>query len=177
MPRLIGRLAVATALGVAAFGCTPALDWRELRPDGSQALVMFPCKPASHARRVALAGSTIEMSMYACTAGDTVYALSFADVVEPARVGAALGEMATAVRTNVQSPSAAASEPVKVPGMTPHPQAAQWRLAGRLPDGRAVHERAALFSQGTRVYQATMLGARLDGDAQDSFFGSLRVGP
>jgi hypothetical protein len=61
--------------------------------------------------------------------------------------------------------------------MTPHPQSAQWRLSGRLPDGRAVQERVVVFSHGTRVYQATMLGAALDAEAQDTFFGALRVGP
>jgi hypothetical protein len=55
-----------------AAGCTPALNWRELRPEGSQAQLMLPCKPASHARRAAIAGETLEMSMFACTAGETV---------------------------------------------------------------------------------------------------------
>lgn len=172
-------IALAVLLGASLAGlaaCTPALDWRESRPEGSQAQLMFPCKPASHVRRLTLAGGTTEMSMVACSAGDTVYALSFADVKEPERVGAALDELARAVNSNVQSPSAAASEPVRIAGMTPHPQSAQWRLAGRLPDGRAVQERAALFSHGTRVYQATMLGAKLDKEAQENFFGSLRVG-
>jgi hypothetical protein len=138
---------------------------------------MFPCKPASHARRVAIAGESLEMSMFACSAGETVYALSFADVKDPSRVGAALDELARAAQVNLQSPGGAASEPINVAGMTPHSQSAQWRLAGRLPDGRAVQQRVALFSHGTRVYQATMLGAALDTEAQEAFFGALRVGP
>ncbi len=138
---------------------------------------MFPCKPTSHARRVVLADESLEMSMFACSAGETVYALSFADVKDPARVGAALDELARAAQVNLQSLGGAASEPLKVAGMTAHPQSAQWRLAGRLPDGRAVQQRVALFSHGTRVYQATMLGAALDPEAQEAFFGALRVGP
>ena len=138
---------------------------------------MFPCKPASHARRVAIAGQSLEMSMLACSADETVYALSFADVAEPARVGAALDELGRAAKSNLQADSDAAAQPVSVTGMTPHPQSAQWRLSGRLPDGRAVQERVLLFSHGTRVYQATMLGARLDAEAQETFFGALRVGP
>lgn len=138
---------------------------------------MFPCKPASHARRVAIAGETVEMSMFACSAGETVYALSFADLKDPARVGPALDELARAAQSNLQSVDGAASDPAKVAGMTPHPQSAQWRLAGRLPDGRAVQERVVLFSHGTRVYQATMLGSKLNDEAQDTFFSALRVGP
>jgi hypothetical protein len=165
---------IALALGLTA--CTPTLNWRELRPEGSQARLMLPCKPASHARRVALAGQTVEMSMFACSAGETVFALSFADIKDPSLVGAALDELARAVQSNLESPSAAASEPVKVAGMTPQPRAVQLRLAGRLPDGRLVQERTAVFSYGTHVYQATMLGTELDGQAQDTFFGALRVG-
>jgi hypothetical protein len=164
-------------LGLALSACTPTLDWRELRPEGSQARLMFPCKPASHARRVAIAGETVEMSIFACSAGETVYALSFADVKDPARVSSALDELGRAAQANLQSSTAAVSQAAKVVGMTPHPHSVQWRLAGRLPDGRDVQERVVLFSHGTRVYQATMLGAKLDAEAEDSFFGALRVGP
>jgi hypothetical protein len=166
------------ALGAAVLAaCTPTFNWRELRPDGSQAQLMFPCRPASQVRGVVLAGGRVEMTMFACTAGDTVFALSFADVKEPARVAAALDELAVAVRSHVQPSSVPASQPAAVPGMTPMAQAVQWRLAGRLPDGREMQERAALFSRGTQVYQATMLGAKLDAQAQEVFFGALKVGP
>jgi hypothetical protein len=172
-----GRLALLLALSSALGACSPTLDWREARPEGSQARLMFPCRPASHARRVALTGTTVEMTMVACTAGDTVFALTFADLGDPTRVGPALDELGRSLQAALRPAQGAASQPVSVAGMTPHPQAAQWRLAGRLPDGRTVQERAALFSYGTRVYQATMLGARLDAEAQDTFFGALRVGP
>ncbi len=138
---------------------------------------MFPCKPASHARRVAIAGQTLEMSMWACSADEQVYALSFADMKDPARVGAALEELGRAAQSNLQSEGGAERQPAAVPGMTPHPQSAQWRLSGRLPDGRKVQQLVLLFSHGTQVYQATMLGARLDAEAQETFFGGLRVGP
>jgi hypothetical protein len=164
-------------LALALAACTPALNWREVRPEGSQVRSMFPCKPASHARRVLVAGETLEMSMLACSADETVYALSSADVNDPARVGAALDELGRAAQANLQSADKAPAQPVAVTGMTPHPQSAQWRLSGRLPDGRVVQERVLLFSHGTRVYQAAMLGARLDAEAQETFFGALRVGP
>lgn len=171
------RYAPAVVLGWGLSACAPALDWREARPIGSQAQMMFPCRPASHARAVALAGTTVQMTLHACSAGDTVFALSFVDMKDPALVGAALDELAHALRSHLRAADAAASQAVTIPGMTPHPRAAQWRLAGELPDGRAVQERAALFSHGTVVYQATMLGPRLDAQAQDMFFGALRVGP
>jgi hypothetical protein len=169
--------AMAVAVAAALAGCAPALNWREARPSGSQAQLMFPCRPASHARAVALAGRTVEMTMFACTAGDAVFALSFADMQDPALVGPALDELGASLRAHLKPLQPAVSEALAVPGMTPHPRAVQWRQAGALPDGRTVEERAALFSHGAVVYQATMLGARLDVHAQETFFGSVKVGP
>jgi hypothetical protein len=170
------RAGAIAAVAATLAGCSPAFDWRESRPAGSQAQLMFPCRPASHARAVKLAGRTVEMTMFACSAGDTVFALSFADTQDPALVGPALDELGVALRSHVKPSQPAASQPLAVSGMTPHPKAAQWRQAGALPDGRAVEERAAVFSHGAVVYQATMLGARLDEQAQETFFGSLKVG-
>lgn len=171
--RRLTRLAVA--FGLAA--CTPALDWRELRPSGSTAIAMFPCKAASHAREVKLAGAMVSMSMFACSAGDTTYALAFADMKDPSLVSQALDELAQAARSHLHATANAASQPLSVPGMTPNARAAQWRMQGRLPDGRPVHERVALFARGTQIHQATMLGAELDAEAQEVFFGALRMNP
>lgn len=168
-------LAAAAMLG-AATACAPALDWREVRPAGSQAVAAFPCKPASHARQVMLAGATVEMTMVACSVREVTYALVFADLQDPTRVGTAIDELARAMQSNLQGASPAASQVLVVPGMTPNARAALWQVAGRLPDGRAVTERAALFAYGTRVFQATMLGERLDAQVQEIFFGALRVG-
>ena len=172
---LVSRLAASLA-ACSAIACTPTLDWRELRPDGSGAHLMFPCRPASHARQVTLAGARVEMSMYACSAGQATYALAFADMADPARVTPALEELAQAARTHLQPTAQASSAPVRVQGMTPNDQAARWQIAGRLPDGRTLQEQAAFFAYGTRVYQATVIGERLDTGALETFFGALRVG-
>lgn len=164
-------------MAVLAAACSPTLDWREVRPAGSTAVALFPCKPASHARRVPLGGPTVEMTLYACSAADATYAVAFADVADPARVGPALDELARAAQAHLGPGASAASTAASVPGMTPHPRAARWQLQGRLPDGRAVGEQVALFSHGTFVYQATVVGERLDAQALDVFFGSLRVKP
>jgi hypothetical protein len=157
-------------------GCTPALDWREARPQGGDVRMLFPCRPASHARDVRLAGEQALMSMYSCSAEGTVYAVSFADVKDPARVDAAIDELAIAVQSHFRPIESAASQPAVVRGMTPHPAASIWRLVGRLPDGRTMQERTVLFRHGTRVYQLTMLGTSLDAQAQETFFDAVQVG-
>jgi hypothetical protein len=88
----------------------------------------------------------------------------------------ALAELARSARANLRASDSAASSAVSVPGMTPNAQAAQWRIDGRLPDGRQVQEQVALFAHGTRVHQATMMGSRIDTEARDTFFSGLAVG-
>jgi hypothetical protein len=167
-------LALAAVAGMAA--CSPTLDWREVRPDSSRALALFPCKPVRQSRRVPLAGAAVEMGLVACSAGGTTYALAFADTEDPSRVTPALDELSRAVTTHLQVAGTPASSTLVVRGMSPSPSAQSWRLVGRLPDGREVEEQAALFAYGTRVYQVTAMGARLDNDAMETFFGALRVG-
>jgi hypothetical protein len=51
------------------------------------------------------------------------------------------------------------------------------QFQGRMPDGRAVTEQVAVFAKGTRVFQVIAVGDKLDAEATDSFFGSLRLAP
>lgn len=158
------------------LACAPALDWRETRPAGSGLSVLFPCKPASHGRRVSLGSDAVRLELHACTAAGTTWAVAFADMQDPARVGPALTELLTAAANNL---SAAAPRvlALKVEGATPNPASRRVQFQGRMPDGRAVAEQVAVFAKGTRVFQATALGEKLDPEAAESFFGSLRLAP
>ena len=155
--------------------CTPTLDWREARPDGSGLTAMFPCKPGGHARKVALAGAAVEMSLFACTAGGATFAVGFADVGDPLRVEPALAELAAAAAGNVGAQGTQAIAPLRIVGATPNPQAGRRTFSGQLVDGQRVQEQVAVFAHGTRVFQATVVGASLDAEAIDIFFGALRL--
>jgi len=154
--------------------CSPAMDWRDVRPEGSGAQLMLPCKPASHARKVRLAGAETELTLYACTAGGATWAIAFADLGDPARVGPALQELRDAALANLGA-SAPQILALKVEGATPNPASTRMSLLGKLPDGQAVQEEVAVFTRGTRVYQATCVGARLPADGVETFFASLRT--
>lgn len=171
MPRRL--LLCATLLGAALTACSPALDWREVRVEGGRAGALFPCRPKSQAREAALAGVPTRITLLSCEADGHTFALAHADMVDPARVGTALDEMAAALAANLQAGSVRA-EPLAVPGMTPNPQARRLWISGTMPDGTPVAEEAALFAGGTRVYQAAVLGAR-PGAAAQTFFESLRL--
>lgn len=154
--------------------CSPALDWREVRPEDSAAVLMFPCKPTGHARKVQLAGAERLLTLHACTAADVTWALAFADVVDPALVGPALDELRRSAASNIGA-AAETVLPLAVPGSTPQAGAVRVALSGRRSDGQAVQEQVAVFAKGTRVYQATVIGAQLPAEGLEAFFTGLRT--
>jgi hypothetical protein len=157
-------------------GCSPALDWREVRPEGSHLVVLMPCKPDSQARQVTLASVQVRMVLHACTAAGVTWAVAHADMGDPAKVGAALDELRSSAARNLEAADAS-DLPLRVDGATPNDASRRVQFKGRMPDGRAVIEQTAVFAKGTRVFQAVALGQTLDPEALSGFFGSLRVLP
>ena len=153
-------------------GCSPALNWRETRADGSGIVAMFPCKPERHSRSVQVAGMSVRMEMLFCPADGATYALSFFDVTDALAVTAALKDLRqlAAAKLNVERPSV---EAALVPGMTPHPLAGRVRAQGTRPDGAALLGRTMLFSKDLRVYQAQVIGETLSDEAVETFFSAL----
>ena len=171
------RSMVASLLAVTGGGaCTPTLDWREVRPEGSGVRALFPCKPVSLARQVVLAGASARMTIHACSADGVLFALGFADVGERARVAPALAELRAAAARNLGA-SVDLARPLSIAGMTPNAQAVRLRLAGNRPDGSAVREEMALFARRTTVYQVTLLGLAVDAAVAQAFVEGLKVGP
>lgn len=170
------KCAFAVVMSVSLLACAPALDWREFRPEGTALRARFPCRPASHERQVDLAGRQVNLRIYACQAEGLVFALGHADVVDPAQVGPALQAMLKAGQANI-SGQVTDDQPSRVPGMTPHPQARSWRLAGQLGDGRAHASHLTVFSHGTLVAQGTVGGPALKDEQVQAFLNSIEVSP
>jgi hypothetical protein len=155
-------------------GCTPALNWREWRAPGSTLVALWPCKPQQAERSVALAGRPVRLTLTQCDAGGTTWALTRADVGDPAQVGPALVALRAAALGNVGADRRADVAGLQVPGATPYREAGAFKSEGRRPDGAAVQLQVALFAHGTTVWQATVLAPRLDAEAAAVFFGALR---
>jgi hypothetical protein len=158
--------------GLAA--CSPELDWREVKADGAALTALFPCRPEHRTRTVALAGAVARMEMVSCAAAGSTFAVSYADLPEPAAVGNALESLRSLAVVNLGA-ATPASLPFAVRGMTPNPRAARLRVDGRLPDGSAVQEHAVFFARGLRVYQASVIGAAPSSEAVESFIVGLRL--
>lgn len=167
-------MSCATLLGAVLAACSPALDWREVRPESGGVQALFPCQPKSQSRQAMLAGAAVPMTLLSCEAEGATFALTHAELGDPARVADALAGMRSALVANLGGGESRAVA-FALPGMTPNPQAVRIWVEGRLPDGTPVKEQAALFVRGTRVYQAAVLGAGLDDAAAGIFFESLRL--
>ena len=164
----------ATVAGAAAVlaGCFPALNWREVRPENSGATVLMPCRPAAQARTVALAGQTLHLQLSVCSASGMTWALATAEVPSEEAVDRVLDALATAAKDNISAGKVSGSR-AAVPGALPDSRSRRLDLVGT-PRGRAqVQEVVVVAARGTRVFQATALGERLDPEAVDTFLSSL----
>jgi hypothetical protein len=175
-PALGRRAALAAALPAAFLACSPALDWREVRPEGTAVTALFPCRPDKRERDVPIAGTTLRMQLHACDAAGSTFSLAVVDGVEPARVEPVLAALQASAAANVGG-GPPRVEPFAPPGATPNRASALVRVQGRRPDGRAVTLHAGFFAHGARVFQATALGERLSEEALRSFFGAIKVTP
>jgi hypothetical protein len=171
------RVVVVCLAGLGLLACAPALDWRDVRPAGSAALLLLPCRPVAQQRPLMLAGHPVQMHLQACSAGGQTWGLAYADVNDPARLGPALTELQAAAAANIGASLPAAAAALQVPGSTPHAGSARVKLTGRMPDGAAVQMQVAVFCRGTVAFQATALGPHLDGEAAETFFASIRFAP
>ncbi len=165
---------VVNVVALLLSACSPTLNWREIRPEDSGAVLLFPCKPDRFTRSVMLGGEKLQMVLNSCAAGDATYALSHAQMADASHVNPALEAMQAAAAGNLGGAANVVS-PLAIPGMTPHPVTQRWAVQGKRADGSPVHQQFAVFTRGLRVYQATIVGAALDTVAADTFFGSLKL--
>ena len=69
MSRFPVVFAAALAAGLALAGCSPAFNWREVRPENTRLQVLLPCKPDKAQKVVPLGGQATTLSMLGCDAG------------------------------------------------------------------------------------------------------------
>ncbi len=165
----------AAALAATLAACAPTLDWREARPEGSAAVLLFPCRPQQQRRDVTLAGRLVAMRMNGCNAGGANFALATVDARDPGQVTAELAALRTQLLANIGS--SAEAQPLVLAGATPNPESVRLRAVGNRPDGSRVVADAAFFVKGLTLYQATVLGSgdAPGGEAVDTFFGAIRL--
>jgi hypothetical protein len=173
-PQMYHRLFRLLSLAVLLAACSPALNWREVRPGGAELKALLPCKPDQGHRRQRLAGQDIDISMVGCEAGGALFAISVAELGDPDRALAVqvqwqahlLGNMQAVVSTN-------SAYAIKGAGA----QLAPVRLSARglRPDGRPVVVQGVWFARGTRLYHAVIYADTIVDAQSEPFFGGLEL--
>ena len=159
---------VLLVLTIALSACAPGLDWREVNPAESGVRALFPCKPEV-SNRPATPTEPGRMGLAQCKAAGLSFALAWAELADPAQITPALLQMRLSVASKLGA-TAAAPQPMQLPGMTPNSQA-QWQSL-IAPSQQA---KVAVFSRGLLVYQLVMMGPKRDDAAWENFVASIRL--
>ncbi|MBA3597666.1 MAG: hypothetical protein H0W40_09850 [Methylibium sp.] len=170
---VVGRLSLLS-IGLAAFvpGCSPTLDWRQVRAEGGAVTLLLPCKPERRTRPVVLGDVSATVEVLACGAGGTTWGLTSADMGEPAQVGPALAALRAARSDNLEGRETEARA-VRFAKLASEPPPLRLRVEGRKPDGQPIVEHSLLFAHGSHVFHAAALGGAPSDRALETFFEGL----
>jgi hypothetical protein len=169
----VGRVLLGAAALPGLAACTPTWDWRSVALPGTQLVTELPCRPSRFERDVTVAGVPLKMFMLSCESGGVTYGVATADVVDPARVDSVLFGLRDSAATAIRSSGSPAGA-LNLQGITPFSGNYGAHLHGQRPDGATVDESIRVFARGTRVFQASAVGATLPEAALRPFEDGLR---
>lgn len=173
--RLFQSVAVLALVWLAA--CTPSLNWREVRIEGSPLVATMPCKPERFAKTVPfVGGATRTLTMLTCEAEGAAFAVTMADMGDPALTIAALDQWDKVTRQHVKLSSVVAEQPMMPAGATPNPNSRMIVGKGQRPNGQAMQVHMAYFSRGSQMFQAVLYApTTLKADVAETFLTGLKL--
>lgn len=158
---------------LALAGCSPTLNWRELRLDGAPLLALLPCKPETATRPVPMLGQPTELHMHSCEAGGLTFAVAWAELSDASRAAEALDQWQAASLASIRvAPGSAQAWDIKLTGATAQRGV---RAQGSDHQGQALQSQTAYFSQGNKVFQAAIYGPKISSEASTAFFDGLSL--
>lgn len=164
------RALAALALLAALAACSPRYDWRTIQSNEGAYAALYPAKPSSASREVAIAGRRLPMTMEAARIDDTLFAVGVLTLPgdDAALQKEALGAMQAGLLANVGGnpvdPVQSRDVTVMSAGQPAVPlPAVEIQVAAVSPQDQARRRLTArLLAKGRKVYQAVVLEA---GDA------------
>lgn len=160
---LVGRWGAwvcVVAGALAAAGCSPAFNWRDVRAEGSSFRVTLPCKPESAQRTVGMAGHAVSLSMLSCDTGGLTFAVASLKVPEGMAATEVVQAWQHASQVSLKVPAGQAQPWVPDVRVVPGSGVAVlgWRAVGARPDGSAVQAHVAVLTRGDEVAQVAVYG-------------------
>lgn len=170
---LSASVPVLAAVVLALSACSPAFNWRTVRPESSGLQALMPCKPDEARRDTPLGGAVTPLNMLSCEAGGATFALAWADLGQPERVPAALVQWRAASLISLKAaPEAARSWTQLVPGAE---RAEGIDVQGVRHDSSATRAQVLYFARGARVFQAAIYGSAVGPEEVSTFFEGLQL--
>ena len=169
----LGRILCGVVALQALGACTPTWDWRSVPLPGTQLVTELPCRPSRFERAVTVAGVPLKLFMLSCETGGVTYGVATAEVADPARVDAVLFALRDGAAAAIRSSGSTAGA-LNLSGATPFNGNSSAHLHGQRPDGETIDESIRVFARGTRVFQASAVGATLPDAALKPFEDGLR---
>ncbi|WP_426147110.1 hypothetical protein [Polaromonas sp. DSR2-3-2] len=164
---------LAALLALAA--CSPALNWREVRPEGTRLNLLLPCKPDKAQKLVPLGGRPTSLAMLGCDADGATFAVATADVGDAAQAASVLALWQELALANMKAaPASRQMLPLTLPGTAPGTPVTRLQAQGQRADGSAVSTQAAYFAHGSQLFQVVMYAPRIAPEAAETFFSSLK---
>ncbi len=111
-----------------------------------------------------MAGDAVTMDITSCVAADTTFAVAHLDTGEANRIGAVKQVLRQALYINLSRPA-----PAPAPG-----DGELFIVDGTGPDGHPLRARSRIYNHENVVVQVTVVGRRLDADAVEFFFSSIK---
>ena len=171
-PSLASLARLGLALSAVLAACAPTLDWRTVEVPDTELVAELPCRPGRFERTVTLGETTLKMFMLSCEVAGVTYGVSTAEVPDATRIEAVLAALAASARQAIRGDGDLVEW--RPAGATPFRGSAGGRLSGIRPDGVHVDESLHVFGRGTRVFQATAIGAHLSEAAAKPFEEGLQ---
>lgn len=156
--------------------CSPTLNWREVRLEGSDLVALLPCKPDRVSRSIPFVGGvTRTLTMLSCETDGATFAITMADMGDAGLAEASLKQWDAVTRDHVKVGQVV--EQAMAPlGATPNAQAKVVVGRGTHTNGQAMQVHMAYFSKGQQIFQAVLYApVSMKADAVEVFLTGLKL--
>jgi len=165
------RYAAALVGLLALVGCSPELDWRELKSDAGRFAVLMPAK-FQHEARILAANPGNAMQLWSARAADSVFGVAYADY--PAGTAVPIERTAQDLVGNIFGRITSSREARLGEGSSGRRLSAKGTVAGQ---PRVLH--ALLLQSDRRLYQLVVIApeGRIDAAELEMFLDSFKLLP
>lgn len=165
---------VACCLGATLSACSPALNWRDVRPEGTSLVGLLPCKPDHGVKVLPTGDAPVTITMMGCDANGATFTLAHVAVQDTSDAAIVMTRWQTATLSTLRAQTLSVL-PFILKGSSAQPGAVQVRALGTRPDGKPVSLQAVWFAVAGQVFQVAMYADQAQPEVAEAYFSGLRL--